>query len=69
METGDRRSWRERYGVDNFEAHHWIAVMGVGFILASPFFALVEPAAGFLAIVVGVLALTFSVHVRNDVQG
>lgn len=68
METDDHRGWRERYGVANFEAHHWIAVLGVGFVLAAPFFALVQPAAGFLAIVVGMLALIFSSHVRNDAQ-
>lgn len=62
----DQRGWRERYGVADWEDRHWCAAVGVGFMLASPFFALGRAEAGGLAFVVGFIALMLAVAATPD---
>ncbi len=57
----EQRSWQERWGVDELEFRHWCALIGAGFIVASPFFALARGEAGLLAFAVGVLAIFLAI--------
>jgi hypothetical protein len=62
----DQRSWQDRWGVAELEFHHCVALVGIGFILLSPFFALVRGEAGLLAFVVGMLAFFGAAHTAPD---
>lgn len=48
-----KRNWQERWGVADFEAYHWITVVGLGELLLAPFLAIVQPIAGAIALTVG----------------
>lgn len=62
----DQRSWQERYGVADLEAHHWCALIGIAFVLASPFFALARAEAGLMALGVGMLVFFLSAEAAGD---
>lgn len=62
----DQRRWQERWGVADLEFHHAVALIGIGFILISPFFALVRGEAGAIALAVGLLAFFVAAHTAPD---
>ena len=46
--------------------HHWVFLVGVGFMAASPFLALVSGVSGWLAFLVGLLAVFAAAHTAPD---
>lgn len=62
----EQRSWQERYGVADLELRHWGALVGMAFVVASPFFALVRGEAGMLAFGVGLLVFFVSANAVPD---
>ena len=62
----DQRGWQERYGVDDWEVHHWVAVLAIASVCASPFIAIVRGEAGLLFFAAGVLAFFLAAHAAPD---
>lgn len=66
--TPQQDGWRARFA--EYEPRHWYCFIGIGFVLMSPFFALAQLAAGFLAFGVGGLAIFCAVaNVPDDDDG
>lgn len=58
--------WWYRWGFDELKPYHWLALVCLALVFVSPFFALVQPAAGLLAFGVGVFMLWLIAQCVDD---